>query len=217
MTKEQRRERLESIGLSRSEFRGLSELANETLLRHRAQWNRKDEDEQEAWFFDLGQLVKECGLTRVSAGMRAAWTRIQFLPSAPEVRQYLPPPEAAKPTPMSDPNCAECNGSGWKAVMKYSALYGREERCVKRCDCNTRPHKTRDAVAASTIPHDIKAKIAKLDRALKMPAPPQPRHPAAISTSSPIRGVQLSGDEIQQRRAIELTEIWRVEEQEATA
>jgi len=77
--------------------------------------------------------------------MRAAWTRISLLPSAAEVRELLPPREAAKPRATHGPHCADCSGSCWKVVMVYEDLYKRNGRRAIRCDCNTCPHTTHKA------------------------------------------------------------------------
>ena len=205
MTKEQRRTRLDSIGLSQIERRRLKDLVNQTLLRHRAQWDKKTEDEQEAWVFDLAQLVKECGLNRVNAGMQTCWTRIQYLPSAPEVREHLPPPEAPNSVPQHDSNCSECRGSGWKPVTA--------QRCVTRCDCNRRPHKARQADTSAVDPK-LEAKIAELNLKFNMPRPPERKHrPMSVSEPSVIAPcLQLTWDQIHERRTAELVEIYRVEE-----
>lgn len=215
--KQQRsRTRLDSIGLSLGEENGLRDLGNDTLLRNgcRQQWEKKTEEEKEAWFVDLASLVKECGIDRVCAGMREAWTHTGHLPSAPDVRKYLPLPKARGPLPTWDSNCAECSGSGWKYVMSYSDLYQREERRATRCDCNTRPHLPRKVADTADAAY-ITAKTAELDAKFKMPAARAANRPIPLPASArpAIPIVQFTADQIQRRMPMEQAECHRVEEE----
>jgi hypothetical protein len=213
MTTEQRRSRLDSIGLSQTERNGLKELVTETLLRNsnRRQWENKSVEEQEAWMFDLAQLIKEEGLHRVCAGMRATWTRISYLASPAEVRKHFPPPEAVKPvaTHTHDPHCADCSGSGWKDAIGYSYLHRLKTRGVVRCDCTTRPHTMRKPDSAADKAF-IAAMVAELDAKLGMDHQ-SPRKPAPCATPV-IPIVQFTADQIQRRKPVERAEIHDVED-----
>ena len=213
MTTEQRRSRLDLIGLSRTELIGLKELVTETLLRNsnRRQWENKTEDEQEAWMLDLAQLAKEEGLHRVCAGMRATWTRVSYLASPAEVRKHFPPPETVEaiPTRTHDPHCAECCGSGWKYAIGYSDLYWVKTRGVVRCDCNTRPHILRKPDSAEDKAF-IAAIVAELDAKLAMRRPRPRKHAPSATPVIPI--VQFTADQIQQRKPMERAEIHDVED-----
>ena len=212
---QERASRLDSIGLSPTERAGLKDLVNEALLRHYAQWDKKSIGEQEAYLLDLARLLKECGLSRLREGMWKAFTWNQYLPSAPEVRECLPPaPDVAKPRAVHDPNCADCSGSGWKDAMQPG------ERRVARCDCNTRPHQPRKVADAEDAAW-IKQKVAELDALFRTRAACTPYQPKTAAPSAPpaakkpcsreigelIPAVVLTREQMDARRAAEHAEI----------
>jgi hypothetical protein len=103
--------------------------------------HRKDDWQLDLYCGALSDLVDECGLVRLKAAFRAASTRCHFLPEPPELRELLPPiPEHAKlKLAEHDPNCRNCDGSGWKNVLC-------PDRRVTRCHCKA------PAVATATKP-----------------------------------------------------------------
>ena len=211
-TEQERASRLDSIGLSPTERAGLKNLVNEALLRHYAQWDKKSLGEQEAYLIDLARLLKESGLSRFQQGMWKAFTWNQYLPSAPEVRECLPPaPDVVKPRAAHDPNCADCSGSGWKRVTCYSEFYQREEQRATRCDCNARPHQPRKVADADDAAW-IKQKVAELDALFRMPAVRKPYQPKPGSAPV-IPMVQFTAEQIQQRKPVEREENYRVEKE----
>jgi hypothetical protein len=208
---------LRSIGLSPGEIVGFKEMLNAAVAHRRQHWENKNPGDQEVWILEMAELVHECGLLRVYAGMRKAWTWNSFLASASEVRECLPPvPDVAKPRAVHDPNCADCSGSGWKDAMQ------RGERRVTRCDCNTRPHRPYK-VADAEDEAWIKQKVAELDalfrtRAACTPYAPKPAAPppATIVAAKKlcsreigklIPAVVLTREQIDSRRAAERAEI----------
>jgi hypothetical protein len=203
---------LRSIGLSAAEITGFKEMLNAAVAHRRQHWEKKEPEDQEVWVLEMAELVHECGLARVYAGMRKAWTWNSFLPSASEVRECLPPvPDVAKPRAMHDPNCADCSGSGWKYVMSYSDLYQREECRAIRCNCNIHPHTTRKPDSAADVAF-IAAKVAELNTVLKMDRlSPYARKPAPCATPV-IPIVQFTADQIQRRKPVERAEIHDVED-----
>ena len=205
--------RLDSIGLSPTERASLKEIVNEALLRHYAQWDKKDEAQQEAYLLDLARLLKECGLSRFQEGMWKSFTWNPHLPSAPEVRECLPPaPDVVINRATHNPSCGDCNGTGFKCETFYSDLYRREACRVRKCDCNTRPHRPHK-VADTEDAAWIKQKVAELDAAFSMPAARTPYRPKPVTPSAPpaIPIVQFTAEQIQQRKPAERAEIERVE------
>lgn len=144
--RERLRAKAQSSGLSPSDARRLNDLIDATLLRRPN--HGKDDAQLVAYHDDLEELVRECGLERVSAAMRAAWTRIAFLPEPAEIRELLPPVREYESVSPHDPDCRECRGTGWK----YAELVpGEKTRRVTRCTC--RPNSVRKAAAAETTVH----------------------------------------------------------------
>jgi hypothetical protein len=211
---------LRLIGLSPAEIVGFKDMMNAAVKHRRDHWEKKDQEDREVWILEMAELVHECGLLRVYAGMRKAWLRNSFLPSAAEVWEFLPPvPDVIKPRVVHDPNCADCSGSGWKDAAR------RGERRVMRCDCNTRPrrpYKVADAEDAAWI----KQKVAELDALFRMgaartpyapkPAAPCKEEPAAIVAAKklPSREIRelipvlvLTREQMDSRRALERAEI----------
>lgn len=216
-------EQLRSIGLSAAEIVSFKELLNAAVAHRRAQWEKLSPADQEYWVLDMAELVHECGISRVYAGMRKAWTWNKFLASAAEVRECLPPvPNVAKPRAVHDPHCADCSGSGWK----HGPVDEHGGRRVARCDCNLRPHKPCTVVANAETAAWIKQKLAELDAAPlcwsgkgKMGlSVPRKRYEAApiIPTTAELAAqlglAPVPIDQIQQRKPMERAECQRVEQ-----
>ena len=175
------------------------------MLRYRAQANKKSDDELYVWNEDFAELVSECGFGRVETGMRKAWTRRSFLPTAAEVRELLPDAPREAPPPY-DPHCPDCQGSGWKSVMRYSDLYHYEERAVSRCDCNRRPIRKGPQRVEVIDVVDLKQKLAQTAAACKMPPTPARVRPQEIRPTIP--AVQFTAEQIAARKDIERAECY---------
>jgi len=111
----------------------LEALIDSLLLR----WpnHRKDAAQLVAYHDDLSDLVAECGFDRVTAAVRASFTRNNFLPEPSELRELLPANRYDQPQ-WHDEACPDCHGSGWKLVQVASTFYaGKTETRATRCLC----------------------------------------------------------------------------------
>jgi len=145
-------EQLRSIGLSAADIPRFRKLLNAAVAHRRAQWEKMSPQDQECWVLEYTELVHECGIDRVYAGMRKAWTWNKYLPCAAEVRECLPPiPDVPKPKATYHDDCAECCGTGWKPIMVYSEFSQRDERRVTRCHCNARAYTTRQLATEADL------------------------------------------------------------------
>jgi hypothetical protein len=211
---------LREIGLSGPEIVAFKKLLDAAVAHRRAHWNKLDPADQECWALDYAELVHECGISRVYAGMRKAWTWNKFLASAAEVRECLPPlPDVPKPRAIHNPSCVDCGGSGWK----YMPANQWGNRRVAKCDCNTRPHKMApraDPVAAA----EIAASVARLNKEMETSRPrtykyPRPAPaPASIIPTTAELAAQLglapvTAEQTAQRKPMDRAECQRVEEQ----
>jgi len=99
--------------------------------------NHRKDDWQLAIYYDgLGDLVKERGFECLKAAVRASFTRCNFLPEPPELRELLPSisnVSILEPEQVHDPRCQDCGGSGWKPVKVLNR--GQLENRVTRCTC----------------------------------------------------------------------------------
>jgi hypothetical protein len=122
--------------------------------------NHRKDDWQLVLYYDaLSDLVDECGFMRVKAAVRASFTRCNFLPEPPELRELLPsvsevciqPPEKAR-----DPNCSDCGGNGWKLVkvLDRGQLQNRATRCTCKAPATQQPEPTPDLAMYHSILKD---------------------------------------------------------------
>jgi hypothetical protein len=100
--------------------------------------NHRKDDWQLAIYYDaLHDLEDECGFVRVKAAVRASFTRCNFFPEPPELRDLLPPVPDVQivppPEKVHDPRCPDCSGSGWKPVQVVNR--GQLENRFTRCKC----------------------------------------------------------------------------------
>jgi len=99
--------------------------------------NHRKDDYQLALYYDtLSDLVDECGFVRLKAAVRDSFTRCNFLPEPPELRELLPSvPDVQIQSPENahDPNCPHCGGSGWKPVKVLER--GQPQNRATRCKC----------------------------------------------------------------------------------
>ncbi|HUA15859.1 MAG TPA: hypothetical protein VMG31_11200 [Verrucomicrobiae bacterium] len=143
---------LHSNGFSAADGARFKELLNAAVAHRRLHWEKMTLKDQEMWVLEYAELVHECGIDRVCAGMRKAWTWNKHLACAAEVRECLPPlPDVPNPRSTYHDDCAECCGTGWKPVMVYSKFLQRDERRMTRCHCNTRPYTTRQLATEADI------------------------------------------------------------------
>jgi hypothetical protein len=77
---------------------------------------------------DVRTLVNRFGLDRVEAAEQEARIRKSFLPEPAELFELLPPIPDGRKLPGPDPNCRNCDGSGWKYVLC-------PDRRVTQCHC----------------------------------------------------------------------------------
>ena len=138
--------------------------------------NHRKDDWQLVLYYDaLSDLVDECGFVRLKAAVRTSFTRCNFLPEPPELRELLPAiPDCVKPKLLEpDPNCRDCGGSGWKNVLG-------PDRRVTRCHCKaptavTKPTFTPDIRPFHAVLKEAVARIKTID-----PAPSDPKRRAEL-------------------------------------
>jgi hypothetical protein len=108
----------------------------EIMLRR---WpNHRKDDWQLAIYYDgLNDLAKERGFECLKSAVRASFTRCNFLPEPPELRELMPEVGYVQPLKLHDPNCRDCRGEGWKPVPvpMIDGKTGRLDRRFMPCDC----------------------------------------------------------------------------------
>jgi hypothetical protein len=131
----------------------LDALIDSLLLR----WpnHRKDPAQLVAYHDDISDLVAECGFERLTAAVRASFTRNSFLPEPSELRELLPSPNEYGQPQWHDEACPDCHGSGWKLVQVASTFYaGKTETRAARCPCKPATQKKRSAASAAPCPNE---------------------------------------------------------------
>lgn len=144
--------------------------------------NHRKDDWQLALYYDaLSDLVDECGFVRVKAAVRASFTRCNFFPQPPELRELLPSvPDVCiqPPEKVRDPNCPDCGGNGWKMVkvLDRGQLQNRATRCACKAPATQQPEPTPDLAAYHSILKDAveKSEAEHLGNESRRAARPEP-------------------------------------------
>jgi len=157
-------------GTNAAAIKGLVERMLDRWPKH-----KKTAAQLRDYVVDIRTLVDRFGLDRVKAAAEEARIRKSFLPEPAELFELLPPiAEHAKPKPPGpNPNCRECDGSGWKGVP------GPDHR-VTRCHC-----KAPAAIAKPAFAPDIEPFHALLKEAVDRiktvdPLPDDPKRRAEL-------------------------------------